>query len=473
MNPRASPGPFSAASRGEWTRRDSKRIRALRKGEIEKGPVAYWMSRDQRVHDNWALLYAQDLAIAQQAPLVVVFCLVPSFSGASFRNYRFMLAGLKEVEDTLGKKNIPFCLTDGHPANGLTDFLKRYHIGTLVTDFDPLRVKREWKRDLTQSIEIPFVEVDAHNIVPCWVASEKQEYGAYTLRPKLKRSLNEFLEDFPAVQNHPFPWQSPVERADWVSAEKSLKAGAPYSPVDWILPGETAALDALREFLSHKIHHYGNYRNDPNKHAISGLSPYLHFGHLSSQRVLLEIRRKGMAHAESAVDFIEELLVRKELSDNYCFYNQSYDTTDGLPDWSRRTLNEHRADRRQYIYSFEEFEQSKTHDDLWNAAQMEMVTLGKMHGYMRMYWAKKILEWTGSPEEAYEIAIQLNDKYELDGRDPNGYTGIAWSIGGLHDRAWNERAVFGKIRYMSYNGCKSKFKVKEYIEHVRSIGTQE
>ena len=167
--------------------------------------------------------------------------------------------------------------------------------------------------------------------------------------------------------------------------------------------------------------------------------------------------------------FLEELIVRRELSDNFCYYNPDYDNIGGFPDWARKTHDKHRKDPRAVIYSRDQFEHAQTHDDLWNAAQMEMVKRGKMHGYMRMYWAKKILEWTQSPEIALETAIYLNDRYEIDGRDPNGYTGIAWSIGGVHDRAWSERSVFGKVRYMSYNGCKSKFNIKKYIERINSL----
>jgi deoxyribodipyrimidine photo-lyase len=169
---------------------------------------------------------------------------------------------------------------------------------------------------------------------------------------------------------------------------------------------------------------------------------------------------------ETKEAFLEELIIRKELSDNYCYYCRDYDNFNGFPDWSKGSLNEHRKDKREFIYSLEEFEQAKTHDELWNAAQKEMINTGKMHGYMRMYWAKKIFEWSHTPEEAIETAIYLNDKYELDGRDPNGYTGIAWSIGGVHDRAWFDREVFGKVRYMNYNGCKSKFNVDAYIKKV-------
>jgi deoxyribodipyrimidine photo-lyase len=156
--------------------------------------------------------------------------------------------------------------------------------------------------------------------------------------------------------------------------------------------------------------------------------------------------------------------VRRELSDNFCYYNQDYDHFQGFPEWARKTLDDHRGDEREYLYPLEEFEAARTHDPLWNAAQLEMVQRGKMHGYLRMYWAKKILEWTASPEEAQEVAIFLNDRYELDGRDPNGYVGIAWSIGGVHDRAWKERPIYGKVRYMSYKGAAGKFDVQAYID---------
>lgn len=178
---------------------------------------------------------------------------------------------------------------------------------------------------------------------------------------------------------------------------------------------------------------------------------------------------KCNANDEAKRAFLEELIIRRELSDNFCFYNEDYDNFKGFPEWAKKTLQKHKNDKREYLYSAIEFERALTHDELWNAAQMEIVRKGKMHGYMRMYWAKKILEWSESPEKAMEIAIYLNDRYGLDGRDPNGYTGIAWSIGGVHDRAWNERKIFGKIRYMSHGGCKSKFDVEKYIEQIKKI----
>ena len=161
--------------------------------------------------------------------------------------------------------------------------------------------------------------------------------------------------------------------------------------------------------------------------------------------------------------FLEQLIIRRELSENFCFYNDKYDDYEGFPAWAKKSLNAHRNDEREYIYSLENLDSAETHDALWNAAQQEMKYKGKMHGYMRMYWAKKILEWSFSPEIALENAIKLNNSYEIDGNDPNGYTGIAWSIGGVHDRPWFERPIFGQVRYMNYNGCKSKFDVRKYI----------
>ena len=240
---------------------------------------------------------------------------------------------------------------------------------------------------------------------------------------------------------------------------KSIKADS--SPdLSWIEPGESGASKTLRNFLETKLSRYDTDRNDPNRDGQSNLSPYLHFGQIGASRVALEV----MQSMQDAGAFLEELIVRRELSDNFCYYNQNYDNVQGFPDWARSTLEEHARDRREYLYKLEELERGKTHDDLWNAAQLEMVQRGKMHGYMRMYWAKKILEWTESPAEALRAVIYLNDRYELDGRDPNGYVGAAWSLGGVHDRAWKERAIYGKVRYMSYNGSKRKFDVQAYID---------
>jgi deoxyribodipyrimidine photo-lyase len=248
---------------------------------------------------------------------------------------------------------------------------------------------------------------------------------------------------------------------------KGLKGDSNVKEVEWITPGERAANKALNKFLAHGIKNYALERNDPNLFGQSELSPYFHFGHLSAQRAAFQASL--LSHSDSRESFMEELIVRRELADNFCFYNPHYDSTKGFPAWAKKTLDEHRGDEREYLYSLKELETGKTHDELWNAAQLEMVCKGKMHNYMRMYWAKKILEWTQSPEIALKYTIYLNDKYELDGRDPSGYVGAAWSIGGVHDRAWGERKIFGKIRYMSYNGAKGKFKIQQYIDRVNKL----
>ena len=443
---------------------DPRRVRIVKQGSIGSGSVLYWMSRDQRVNDNWALLFAQELALERKVSLGVVFCLAPSFLNATSRQYGFMLKGLQEVENHLAELNIPFFLLIGSPEQELPAFLVKHHIGGLVTDFDPLRIKQQWKKEVAAHIKSRIYEVDGRNIVPCWEASSKKEYAAYTLRPKIHRALPEFLKDFPLAQKHPFPWPKKVKKTNWDEAEISLKIDRSVPEIDWLLPGEKAAAATLDRFLTKKLSAYASRRNDPTEDGVSNLSPYLHFGQISAQRVALQLKKKKV-NKESKDGFLEELIVRRELSDNFCFYNPDYDRFAGFPEWAQKTLNEHRGDKREYLYSLEQFEDGKTHDDLWNAAQMEMVHRGKMHGYLRMYWAKKILEWTGSPEEALEVAILLNDKYELDGRDTNGYVGIAWSVGGVHDRAWKERPIFGKIRYMSYGGCKAKFDVNSYIKH--------
>jgi deoxyribodipyrimidine photo-lyase len=447
---------------------DRSRIRTLKQGDDISGPVVYWMGRDQRARDNWALLHAQKLALKKRVPLIVVFCLVPEFPGATVRQYSFMLAALIETEKHLRKKHIAFFLLPGFPEDVLPAFLVRHKCSVLIADFDPLKIRRRWKEAVASGIAIPFYEVDAHNIVPCWVASGKQEYAAYTFRPKVRRLLPQYLTEFPSLKKHPFLFQGKHYATDRESIKTGPAADNSVSEIDWLLPGEKAAAKTLRDFIRRKLNFYSVRRNDPSSDFQSNLSPYIHFGHISAQRIALEIR-KTKANKIDRDAFLEELIIRRELSDNYCFYNDNYDNCDGFPDWAKKTLESHRYDRREYLYSLDRFENSETHDKLWNAAQTEMVIRGKMHGYMRMYWAKKILEWTEAPEKAMEIAIYLNDRYELDGRDPNGYTGISWCIGGLHDRAWGERNIFGKIRYMSYNGCRGKFDIDSYVAHVRTL----
>ena len=440
-----------------------KRVKTLKNVAEGKGSVVYWISRDQRVHDNWALIYAQKIAKEKKKPLVVLFILVSDFMGATIRQYGFMLKGLQEVESELEKYNIPFILLRGKPEVEIPGFIKNNNVSVLVTDFDPLRIKRTWKKEVAEEIEIPFYEVDAHNIVPCLHVSDKVEFAAYTIRPKIHKLLPEFLDDFPKLEKMKSNSTSNNDKINWKEVTNSLKVNSEVKEVDWIKPGEKAAANALENFLEKGLTKYSEERNDPNKNALSNLSPYLHFGQISAQRIALTVQQFYQKNI-SADAYLEELIVRRELSDNFCYFNPNYDLFDGFHHWAKETLNKHRKDKREFLYSLEGFENANTHKDLWNAAQMELLISGKMHGYMRMYWAKKILEWSKSPEDALSVAIYLNDKYELDGRDPNGYVGCAWAIGGVHDRAWTERPVYGKIRYMNRNGAARKFDIEAYIK---------
>lgn len=441
----------------------------MREGTAGSGPVVYWMSRDQRAADNWALLHAQEAALERQCPLGVVFCLAPDFLGATIRHYGFMLKGLKQVAERLAEKSIRFFLLVGEPAEEIPRFVGEQGVSHLVADFSPLRIKQRWERRIAEKIPVPFTVVDAHNIVPCWAASSKREFGAYTFRPKIRKALSEYLTKFPPLLEHPFSWKGEAAAIDWERLRNEIRVDCSVGEVSWLEPGERAACRALRDFLENRLACRYGLRNDPNSNGQSNLSPYFHFGQLAPQRAALEAQRFD-GNIQALESFLEELIVRRELSDNFCFYTPDYDRFDCFPAWARETLDRHRLDPRHYLYGLRQFEGAATHDPLWNAAQTEMVGTGKIHGYLRMYWAKKILEWSASPEEALETAICLNDRYELDGRDPNGYAGIAWSIGGVHDRPWPERPVYGKIRSMTLQGCRKKFDVDAYVRMVMEGG---
>ncbi|MBN1929692.1 MAG: deoxyribodipyrimidine photo-lyase [Chlorobiaceae bacterium] len=440
---------------------DERRARRLNQREDGRGPVICWMSRDQRVRHNWALLFACRKASQLKQPLEVVFTLAPAFLGAPMRHYDFMFRGLREVETGLRALGVPFTVLFGEPGETLPEFAAKRNAGALVADFSPLKLVRGWKQAAAPRLSCAFYEVDAHNIVPCWLASPKQEYAARTIRPKLNALRGEFLTGFPEpeLRHQPDILPPPVE---WDEMESRLKIDRSIRAVPGLTPGEAAAAARLRGFVENRLHRYAGELNDPNSGAVSGLSPYLHFGQLSAQHAALEAARSGASEANREA-FIEELFIRRELSENYCWYNDRYDSFDGIPAWAKKTLMEHAGDRRDALYTPEQFEQAQTHDPLWNAAQTQLLETGVIHGYLRMYWAKKILEWSATPAAAFDIALMLNDRYALDGRDPNGYTGVAWSIGGVHDRPWAERPVYGTIRYMNSNGCARKFDVPRYI----------
>ena len=454
---------------------NSGRRQQLNTKDRRGGPVVYWMSRDMRLHSNWALVCAQAAAHAAGEPLSIVYNLDPGFLGGGYRQHVFKLQALKKLYDEARRYGITFHVIVGG-AEEMLDTLKSLRAGYVVTDMSPLRKQRQWAEVVADKVSVAMDWVDAHNIVPVWVASDKQEYAARTMRPKLHKLLPDYLDAFPVLHHHETAGVSQME-PDWEKLLELVPAdGLPA--IDWIHPGEQAAKLAVKRFLDERLQDYDQQRNNALVDGQSNLSPYLHYGMISAQYVVQQVieavgrpiqtlvdkEKNGSARADSAAAFIEELVVRRELADNFCYYNKHYDTPKCFPDWAQRSHEKHARDEREHVYTLEEFEQAATHDALWNAAQTEMVQRGKMHGYMRMYWAKKILEWTPDVATAMKIAIMLNDRYELDGRDPNGYAGIAWSLGGVHDRPWFERPVFGSIRYMAESGVQKRFSVSEYCQ---------
>jgi deoxyribodipyrimidine photo-lyase len=432
--------------------------------EAGTGAVMYWMQRDQRAEDNWALLYAQQQSQERGVQLAVVFNLPKDFGNASFRQFDFMLRGLEKTAEDLRKRNIPFVMLGGDATETIPEFVKEHSVGELVCDFNPLRFTRAWRESVSKDLDIKVTEVDARNIIPCWLASDKQEYAAYTFRPKVHRQLKEFLTTFPSLQNQSVSGDIQSSELDWKAIRDEVEADRGVAAVDWLTPGTQAAKIRAQQFISQQLDEYGEKRNDPNEQGVSHMSPYLHCGQISSQWLAYQINNATDNSRESRDVYLEELVVRRELTDNFCYYNPDYDKVEGAHPWAQKTIAEHAGDVREYTYERKELEEAKTHDELWNAMQIQMVTEGKMHGWCRMYWAKKILEWSDNTQMAIDRALYLNDKYELDGNDPNGVVGVMWSICGVHDRAWNERPVFGKIRYMNFNGAKRKFDVQAYID---------
>jgi len=389
---------------------------------LPSGPVVYLMSRDQRAADNWALLHAAQRAAGAGRQLAVAFTLFPSFAGTSAaRHFGFMLRGLAETAAALEARGIPFLLLRGQAAEAVPPLLARLGCSLLVTDFSPLREGRAWRAALAAAAACPVEEVDAHNVVPVWRASPKLEYAARTIRPKITAALPEFLTDFPPLPTLP-GWDAAaaagIAPPDWPTliseATRANSAAEAVPEVDWLRPGEAAAAAALSAFLQPSRLRLYEKRNDPNcPQALSGLSPYLHYGQVSAQRCALAARAAGGGAACDS--FLEELVVRKELSDNFCLHNPHYDSLAGASEWARASLAAHAGDKREHLYGRRELEEAKTADRLWNAAQLEMVHTGKMHGWCRMYWAKKILEWTESPEVALREAIYLNDSAHVGG----------------------------------------------------------
>ena len=436
---------------------DERRIEGSTGKPEGTGPVIYWMSRDQRVDDNWALTRARQKASDHGSSLAVAFCLTDEVLGASKGHLHFMLEGLRGQAKRLLAMGIQFHFLTGSPGRQVAELAGRLGAGLVVTDYGPLRHSVSWRRQAGERLSCRMETVDAHNVVPASFATDKREYAAYTIRPKLKALLGSFIEPAPTLL--PVAGQTPQDEG-LRRLEDALSRSASASSGMYPEAGSDAADRRLTGFLDNGLERYPE-SNDPNKTLQSGLSPYIHFGQVSARKVVAEALLKGGRGSE---DFVEQAFIRRELAENFCRHCNGYDSPAGFPEWAGRTLVKHASDPRDHLYGFAELEAAATHDRLWNAAERQLTREGVMPGYLRMYWAKKLLEWTQSPEQAIDIAVRLNDGYSLDGRDPNGYAGICWSIGGLHDRPWGERAIFGMVRYMSYAGMRRKFDVEKYIE---------
>lgn len=446
---------------------EKERIKQLNDASLMNGSfVTYWMQQSQRTRFNHALQFAIDQANKLKLPLIVYFGLTDQYPDANRRHYQFMLEGLKKVQIELEKLHITFVLKNQDPSKGIISLSKESKM--VIVDRGYTRIQRTWRKDVADSIDCPLIQVESDVIIPVETASIKEEYGAYTIRPKINKKLDQFLQPVsslkPNFSSLSFDFKS-ISLKDINEVLDGLSTDTSVEPSPLFSGGIDQAQKHLDRFLSDRISHFSTVRNDPSKQVCSNLSPYLHFGQISPVDIALQILN---AKKNGSTDFLEELIVRRELAMNFVFYNEQYDTLRGLPDWAYSTLKNHENDRREYNYSKEELEKAKTHDRYWNAAQKEMILAGKMHGYLRMYWGKKILEWTETPKKAYEIALYLNNKYELDGRDPNGYAGVAWCFG-KHDRAWANRPIFGKVRYMSKKGLERKGDIDAYVQYVSSV----
>jgi len=430
--------------------------------------VVYWMQRAQRATDNPALDVAIHLANELKKPVVVFLAPVPFFPRANLRHYRFMAEGIPDIAEELAARGAGFVLRT-YPDHSLLKFCHEARPAIVIGDENPMRDPEQWRVKAANGLRVPLWTVDADVIVPSKLLG-KEQFAARTIRPRIHALLPMFLAGQKNVMAH-IRWShsrrmhslSPSE--DWLAG---WKLDGSVQPVPAWHGGTRQALQALHEFVSRRLAAYPEDRNRPEKDGTSRLSPYLHFGHIGPVTVALAAQRSGAARRAKEA-FLEQLIVRRELSVNFVRFNPHYDSMECLEPWALRSLAGHAHDRRTVIYSDEELERGMTHDPLWNAAQKQMVLTGWMHNYLRMYWAKKILEWSPSVAVAYQRAVELNDRYELDGRDPNGYAGIAWAIVGKHDRAWSERPVYGKVRYMSLASTGRKFDSKRYIEQIAQL----
>jgi deoxyribodipyrimidine photo-lyase len=450
------------------------RVRVVRDGpdDPQGRCVLYWMQRAQRGRDNPALDRAIALANARRLPVLAVFALTAAYPSAQRRHYRFLVDGLADARRDLEARGVPLVVRLGVPSRVVLAIAAEVRAAVVVGDENPVRVGQQWRASVAEGLAVPFHCVDADVVVPS-ALFPREEYAARTIRPKIQRLWDEYLRPFP----------QPRARIRWARADEPegepieseallarLRVGGVGEVAEY-RGGTTEALARLRRFVGERLPRYATERNEPTPSMTSELSAHLHFGQIGPATVARAVLASSAPRA--AIDvYLEELIVRRELAINFVARNPDYDRLAGCPNWALMTLAKHADDPRPVLYSARQLEAAETHDPLWNAAQQEMVVTGRMHNYLRMYWAKKILEWSEDAATAFEVALDLNDRYEMDGRDPGGYTGVAWAIGGKHDRPWPERPIVGTVRSMTYASTRKKFDSEAYIARVTAASNR-
>ncbi|MDX2502235.1 MAG: deoxyribodipyrimidine photo-lyase [Deltaproteobacteria bacterium] len=447
------------------------RIKPLNASDIPKGDyVLYWMQQSQRATYNHALEYAVRQANKLDRMLLVVFGLADDYPEANLRHYTFMLEGLRETWAALASRGVKMVLRRGHPPDVALNLGRRACM--IICDRGYLRHQRAWRHQVAKHADCPVVQVESDVVVPVEVVSDKAEYAARTIRPRIHRHLATYLVGLRQTRiKHPSLGLKLKEISfdDIENVLQKLYLDRSVPPISDLFKGGTSqAVNRFNGFIRRRLIHYDDHSNQPQTDDISHMSPYLHFGQISPLYLALKISRAADSLKAVKDAYIEQLIVRRELAMNFAYYTSDYDAYTCIPGWAEKTLAEHRNDEREYIYSRRQLENANTHDAYWNASMREMKFTGFMHNYMRMYWGKKILEWSETPQKAFRTTLAINNKYFLDGRDPNSYTGVAW-IYGVHDRAWTERPIFGKTRYMAASGLERKCDISAYLKKVDNL----
>ncbi|MBN1637288.1 MAG: deoxyribodipyrimidine photo-lyase [Deltaproteobacteria bacterium] len=448
-----------------------ERIKELNEREIIDGKyVLYWMQQSQRAEFNHALEYAVLQANRLREPLLVLFVLMDDYPQANLRHFTFMLQGVQETMTLLKNRGIKMVVRLGKPVNTVMDLTK--DAALLVCDRGYLRHQKQWRRELADKCRCRVVQVESDIVVPVEIASDKAEYAARTIRPRIQKHIRKFLIQPPRIQPNESSMDLKISGLDINDTDtvlKKIKTDRRVETVERYYRGGTIqAVKQLEKFIRQSLPLYDQNHNQPQTDDTSKMSIYLHFGQISPLHVAFAAMHSSDVDQLIKDAFLEELIVRRELAVNFVEYSEEYDSFKRLPQWARKTLSNHIQDKREYIYTPMQMESALTHDDYWNAAMNEMKYTGYMHNYMRMYWGKKILEWCEDPEDAFQRTLHMNNTYFLDGRDPNSFAGVSW-VYGLHDRPWAERKIFGSVRYMSASGLERKCDINGYVAKVNGL----